>query len=230
MKERPIIFNDEMVRAILDGRKTQTRRLIKLDHERGFQNPVIRGKNGAVSSVSCRLAPTLCPLGQPGDRLWLRETWGVVSHALDDSGRIIDWQPDRPATSIHEMPFGQGYYSGHAIYRTDGAFTWGDDDGNGEHSCWHPSIHMPRAASRILLEITSVRVERLNDISQADAIAEGMPPSHPSIDQVSRQFGYPDFSRSVFAQLWQRLYGEESWQANPWVWVIEFKRIEDDAK
>ena len=84
---------------------------------------------------------------------------------------------------------------------------------------------MPRWASRITLEITGVRVERLQDISQKDAIAEGGPPSHPSIDAVSRDYGFPDFSRSWFGQTWNHIYGKESWQANPWVWVIEFKRV-----
>lgn len=120
MKERGMIFNSEMVRAILDGRKTQTRRVIKLFHERGMLNPVVRGRNGEISSVSCRLAPMLCPFGQPGDRIWVRETWGVVSHELDEDGRIQPWNPDRSATAIHEMPFGNGYYSGHAIYSADG--------------------------------------------------------------------------------------------------------------
>ncbi|CDK64131.1 Phage-related protein [Morganella morganii IS15] len=85
---------------------------------------------------------------------------------------------------------------------------------------------MPRWASRILLEITGVRVERLQDISQADAIAEGAPPSHPSIDAVSREYGFPDFPRSWFGQTWWHIYGKENWQANPWVWVIEFKQIQ----
>lgn len=168
--------------------------------------------------------------GKPGDRIWVRETWGVVSHELDEDGRIQPWVPDRPATAIYEMPFGNGYYSGHAIYAADGDFTWGDDDGYEDgRSCWKPSIHMPRAACRIFLEVTDVWVEQLQSISQADAIAEGAPPSHLSIDAVSRDYGFPDFSRSWYGQTWQSIYGEESWQDNPWVWVIEFKRIEDDA-
>jgi hypothetical protein len=87
-----------------------------------------------------------------------------------------------------------------------------------------------REASRILLEITDIRAERLNDISQADAIAEGMPPSHPSFDVISQSMGYPDFSRSAFAQLWQSIYGEKAWSENKWVWVIEFKRILVEAR
>ncbi|MGV3986204.1 hypothetical protein [Citrobacter portucalensis] len=231
--ERPMIFNGEMVRAILDGRKTQTRRVIKLFHERGMLNPVVRGRNGEISSVSCRLAPMLCPFGQPGDRIWVRETWGVVSHELDEDGRIQPWNPDRSATAIHEMPFGNGYYSGHAIYAADGEFTWGDDDGYEDgRSCWKPSIHMPRAACRILLEITDVRVERLNSISQEDARAEGI------IDGGCLNCGEPEpcgcanpepDATDAFAYLWQSIYGQENWNANPWVWVIEFKRIEGNS-
>ena len=84
---------------------------------------------------------------------------------------------------------------------------------------------MPRWASRITLEVTGVRVERLQDISEADAMAEGAPPSHPSIDRISREFGYADFPRSWYAQLWGQINGSDSWAANPWVWVIEFRRL-----
>ncbi|MGQ6249944.1 hypothetical protein ACUNF8_19295 [Serratia sp. IR-2025] len=217
MKERPVIFNGEMVRAIIDGRKTQTRRPIKfplLDKNMGCElaGNEIAGevRAGNYSNV---------PFGQVGERLWVRETWGVVSHDFDENERIIDWVPDRPATAIHEMPFGNGYYSGHAIYAADGEFIWGDDDGHGERSCWKPSIHMPREACRILLEITAVRVERLNDISEEDARAEGVAPSQHIITPPEVLY------RVGFLKLWQFIYGEESWRANPWVWVIEFKRV-----
>lgn len=221
MKERPIIFNADMVRAVLDGRKTQTRRIIKLDHERGMQNPVVRGKDGAVSYVGCRLASTLCPFGAVGDRLWVRETWSVVSHAFDDDGLMINYVPDRPAKAVHEKPFGRGYYSGHAIYAADGGFTWGDDDGCVDgRSCWKPSIHMPRWASRITLEITDVRVERLTALSDDDARNEGCPAQLPHNPDDEHQ------ARTWFRGLWSEIYGEESWQANPWVWVIEIKRVE----
>jgi hypothetical protein len=119
------------------------------------------------------------------------------------------------------MPFGNGYYSGHAIYAADGDFTWGDDDGYEDgRSCWKPSIHMPRAASRILLEITDVRVERLKNISDGDAIREGC-----SVTDMKSG----DCVADIFARLWESIYGAESWQANPWVWVIEFKRVEGGA-
>ena len=189
MKSRPILFNGPMVRALLEGSKTQTRRIMKNQpHEdwtparytelHGFDkhgeltpDKVIGW--GVVNEYGDQ--GYCCQYGQPGDRLWVRETWGVVSNAWDDEGFVVDWVPVRPATHIHEMRFGNGYYSGHVIYAADGSYEWaGDDDGGGEpRSAWHPSIHMPRAASRILLEIVSVRVERLNDCNEDDAKAEG---------------------------------------------------------
>ncbi|MDD9238354.1 hypothetical protein PVM11_05445 [Enterobacter roggenkampii] len=249
MKERGMIFNGEMVRAILDGRKTQTRRIMKVQPSDGFHpthngydldlkahwyTPGVVDKNGYlqpakkdVFGVADENEGFTCPFGSVGDRIWVRETWGVVSHELDDDGRIQPWIPDRPATAIHEMPFGNGYYTGHAIYAADGDFTWGDDDGYEDgRSCWKPSIHMPRAACRMLLEITRVRVERLNSISQEDAQAEGM-----ELTGWRPTYSDPDSGGEVwtpydnFAQLWESIYGEESWKANPWVWVIEFKVV-----
>lgn len=231
MKERGMIFNSEMVRAILDGRKTQTRRIMKNQPAGDYPDTpaLIRSVDGGFQWYGHYGESSIfnCPFGAVGDRIWVRETWGVVSHELDEDGRIQPWSPDRPATDIHEMPFGNGYYSGHAIYAADGDFTWGDDDGYEDgRSCWKPSIHMPRAACRILLEITCVRVERLNNISQEDAQAEGM-----ELTGWRPTYSDPDSGGEVwtpydnFAQLWESIYGEESWKANPWVWVIEFKRI-----
>lgn len=238
MKERGMIFNGEMVRAILDGRKTQTRRIMAPqpadDIERGiFPNPEVIGWKSSRRHKHGSTTAHFCHYGKPGDRIWVRETWGVVSHAFSDDGLMIDWVPDRPATAIHEMPFGNGYYSGYAIYAADGDFTWGDDDGYEDgRSCWKPSIHMPRAASRILLEITDVRAERLNTISEEDARAEGI------IDGGCLNCGEPEpcgcanpepDATDAFAYLWQSIYGQESWNANPWVWVISFKRVEGGA-
>ncbi|EIW9276623.1 hypothetical protein ACWYEI_002577 [Klebsiella quasipneumoniae] len=236
MKERGVIFNGEMVRAILDGRKTQTRRPIKWKQTRFTE--IGEREDGSKWPWSEDAEHTCdfwhpCPFGAVGDRIWVRETWGVVSHAFSDDGLMIDWVPDRPSTAIHEMPFGNGYYSGYAIYAADGDFTWGDDDGYEDgRSCWKPSIHMPRAASRILLEITGVRVERLNAISEEDARAEGI------IDGGCLNCGEPEpcgcanpepDATDAFAYLWQSIYGQESWNADPWVWVIEFKRVEGGA-
>ncbi|EOF9229572.1 hypothetical protein ACV1EX_18330 [Klebsiella pneumoniae] len=247
MKERGMIFNGEMVRAILDGRKTQTRRIMKLQPKPSKSRPGdfwfsskklesmvhvsdLAPGNSPIADYHLFIQEHCCPFGAVGDRIWVRETWGVVSHELDEDGRIRPWTPDRPATVIHEMPFGNGYYSGHAIYAADGDFTWGDDDGYEDgRSCWKPSIHMPRAASRILLEITDVRVERLNAISEEDARAEGI------IDGGCLNCGEPEpcgcanpepDATDAFAYLWKSIYGQESWNADPWVWVIEFKRVE----
>lgn len=236
MKERGMIFNSEMVRAILDGRKTQTRRPIKWKQTRFTEIGEREDGSNWPWSEDAEHACDFwhpCPFGAVGDRIWVRETWGVASHAFSDDGLMIDWVPDRPATAIHEMPFGNGYYSGYAIYAADGDFTWGDDDGYEDgRSCWKPSIHMPRAASRILLEITDVRVERLNAISEEDARAEGI------IDGGCLNCGEPEpcgcanpepDATDAFAYLWQSIYGQENWNANPWVWVIEFKRVEGGA-
>nr|WP_226837380.1 MULTISPECIES: hypothetical protein [unclassified Enterobacter cloacae complex] len=219
-----MIFNGEMVRAILDGRKTQTRRIMKVQ-------PVFNGSfyevYGAGWVRSMKSVPAIpghslasnCPFGLVGDRIWVRETWGVVSHELDEDGRIQPWNPDRPATAIHEMPFGSGYYTGHAIYAADGDFTWGDDDGYEDgRSCWKPSIHMPRAACRILLEVTGVRVERLASISDDDAGKEGYP-ANPA------PYGGNMDKWLWFRQLWDSIYPDQSFKHNPWVWVIEFKVV-----
>ena len=226
-----MIFNGEMVRAILDGRKTQTRRIMKNQPAGDYPDTpaLIRSVGGGFQWYGHYGDSSIfnCPFGAVGDRIWVRETWGVVSHELDEDGRIQPWSPDRPATAIHEMPFGNGYYTGHAIYAADGEFTWGDDDGYEDgRSCWKPSIHMPRAACRILLEVTGVRVERLNSISQEDAQAEGM-----ELTGWRPTYSDPDSGGEVwtpydnFAQLWESIYGEESWRSNPWVWVIEFKVV-----
>ncbi|WP_454741072.1 hypothetical protein, partial [Citrobacter freundii] len=142
MTERGMIFNSEMVRAILDGRKTQTRRIIKLSHERGMLNPVIKGRNGEITSVSCRLAPLLCPFGQPEDRIWVRETWAEAGASAPDLKLYRANYPDHVPSHYENVP-------------------------PVDEIRWKPSIHMPRWASRILLGITDVRVERLNAISQA---------------------------------------------------------------
>lgn len=218
MKERPILFKGAMVRSILDGSKTQTRRVIKhqpVGKVWPLVDTAINFATGEKENVGVWFIDendlhddgAMCPYGQPGGRLWVRES---------------GWQrPERTAKMMRE-----------------GADTWApyyyDADGNDQQEAldlhtWgfkrRPSIHMPRAASRITLEIIAVRVERLQEISQADARAEGAPPSHPSIDRVSRSFGYADFSRSWYAQLWESINGPGSWDANPWIWVIEFRRV-----
>ncbi|CAI2515941.1 ASCH domain-containing protein [Serratia ficaria] len=202
MKERPVIFNAEMVRAILDGRKTQTRRVIANvgpDNCIPLQKPT-KTKGGIYTHVMDAPGHGLCPFGQVGDRLWVRETF------MDLTGTGIE------ATT--------GKFEGFA-YRTDTpAGSYGDEVRKEYGLKWTPSLHMPRKACRILLEITAVRVERLNDISHDDAKAEGC--------CYGRGGGVPDFAVTPadhFPTLWASIYGEESWSANPWVWVIEFRRV-----
>jgi hypothetical protein len=191
VKERPILFNSELVRSILDGRKTQTRRALKPKH------PPYFGCGSTYDWVAN------CPFGLPGDQLWVKEKWGF----FDPSYEGNEWIADRPFKSVREMKFGKGYVDGNVIWGADGPFAWADPGQSSmeEITCWKPSIHMPRWASRILLEISNVRVERLNQITKADAIAEGFE------------------GRGHFFKTWQSIYSNV--HENPWVWVIEFERV-----
>lgn len=238
MKERPILFSGPMVNAILAGRKTQTRRIVK-------PQPVDCGDikhlvdeyfSRQVTGDGMR-EDFKCPYGKIGDRIWVRETWrpsrqpqngGLsvmgIKFAADDS--II---PDQRADKLWTMA---------------------------RANSWRPSIHMPRWASRIALEITGVRVERLNDITESDSEAEGVSPHveqkwwqgyykndplcHTCLpakpdgsapDSLIEVKPYRDLShmnrtaKREYELLWNRINGPDSWQQNPWVWVIEFKRI-----
>lgn len=187
-KERPILFSGEMVRAILEGRKTQTRRpLTRLKGYRSiteFQASDTAGydytfRRPDLCWCDYRIDELLglCPFGQSGDQLWVRETFTEAQKG--------------------------GY-----LFKADGTnkqlgVWWG----------WKPSIHMPRRASRIKLEITGVRVERIRDISCEDAIAEGMNPQDSEFPV-----------RMMFEDLWHESY-PDSWTLNDWVWVIEFRKI-----
>lgn len=212
MRELPILFNADMVRAVLEGSKTQTRRMLSprqlemIDTAASIGEcyPLESGHRHANSQGYYR---EWCPFGKVGDRLWVRETFRVHSRATDVATLVYKASEQQSWTQqTHRVPI-ENCNKPPVIDK------------------WTPSIHMPRWASRITLEITGVRVERLQDISRIDAIAEGGPQSHPSIDAVSQDYGFPDFSRSWFGQTWWSIYGEESWQANPWVWVIEFQHV-----
>lgn len=193
MKERPILFSGPMVRAILAGTKTQTRRIVKPQPPSRWNH-----LHGAVfcsgeheRSGGCLGDAVLpCPYGVPGDRLWVRETWG-------EFGPTIDAEQDfRYRADGYQPPAGR---------------------------VWRPSVHMPRWALRITLEITDVRVERLQDISEESARAEG------AIGWSERLPGRWDCrgtARDAFRDLWQSINGPDSWDPNPWVWVISFRRIE----
>ncbi|MBZ6758135.1 ASCH domain-containing protein [Klebsiella grimontii] len=235
MKERGMIFNGEMVRAILDGRKTQTRRTVKPQPDEDGLAKVTNGPWVDTSERNYR-----CPFGDVGDRIWVREAYRFPA-SLDDVS----------PTGVGEMAVATGYRKPWAptFYEFTGTFSDGwtgfetppKVSGAGK---LRPSIHMPRWASRILLEITDVRVERLNAISPEDAESEGLEctnftgfgdepglPSYPEpdvyFDPLKKQ--WKEYPPEAFAGLWESIYGEGSWQANPWVWVISFKRVEGGA-
>ncbi|ECC9577780.1 hypothetical protein CSQ28_004041 [Salmonella enterica subsp. houtenae] len=205
MKERGMIFNAEMVRAILDGRKTQTRRPIKWKQTRFTE--IAERDDGSLWpwAEDCERGGDIwfaCPYGEIGDRIWVRETFRVHSRATDVATLVYRASVLNSWTEqTHRVPV--------AVCNKPAT-----------PEKWTPSIHMPRWASRITLEITDVRVERLNDIRECDAKAEGGQTECTLIGDKH----FPGFR-----SLWRSIYGEESWAANPWVWVIEFKRVEGGA-
>jgi hypothetical protein len=212
MKERPIIFSAPMVRAILAGTKTQTRRIIDermfIAFEDPDQRPIYQSdpRFGEAASEWAR-----CPYGTPGDRLWVRETFVPLK-----DGNVV---PIADAT--------------YALFR-DGAQKYRGEDGfspglaeyapgarDAVRGKWKPSIYLPRWASRITLDVTDVRVERLQEITAEGCIAEGIP---------SRGIEPPCIASAIlyiadFEKAWNAIHGAGSWGANPWVWVIEFRRI-----
>ncbi|CAH3399157.1 TPA: hypothetical protein ACTYTC_003601 [Klebsiella pneumoniae] len=217
MKERGMIFNGEMVRAILDGRKTQTRRPIKWKQTRftevGEREDGSKWPWSEDAEHACDFWHP-CPFGAVGDRIWVRETFCTVDDTQYGGGKWVDYR----ATPKFEASHPAG---------------WDCAPNDAEALKWRPSIHMPRWASRILLEITDVRVERLNAISEEDATAEGVPPAGSLLPDYPGTFLTPkgDFATAkvAFQRLWESIYGEESWKANGWVWVISFKRVEGGA-
>ncbi|HIG7468026.1 TPA: hypothetical protein ACYF24_003982 [Klebsiella pneumoniae] len=233
MKERGMIFNGEMVRALLSGRKTQTRRPVKFPvHDKNLGCELAGNELAGELSAGNYLNSAF---GKPGDRIWVRETWATLGN---EDGCCVDWEgnlckgDDRPAARIYRASCEQrpGDYGLWSI--PDDAYWKPHTKKHKFEGAWRPSIHMPRWASRILLEITDVRVERLNAISEEDARAEGI------IDGDCLNCGEPEpcgcanpepDATDAFAYLWQSIYGQESWNANPWVWVIEFERVEGGA-
>lgn len=224
MKDRPILFSGPMVRALLAGTKTQTRRIAPIDrldikdHGDGFVSWAVgftkpMGKIRSVASYSGSLvtvdqarsiiASQFCPYGQPGDKLWVREAFRLCAEA--------DATPPRNT---------------HAAYRI-----WYEADaphqpGSGK---LRPGMFMPRWASRLTLEITSVRVERLQSISGADAIAEGLdfvPDGAAAHGIKGLATSWSNDPRKSYSALWVSINGPESWEANPWVWVVGFRRVQ----
>ena len=206
MKEVPMLFSGELVRAIIDGRKTQTRRIVKdqdlVEDTGGGQGFLHHAKCPSFCDYACR-ARNLC---DPGDVIWVRETW---SDYYEDTVFRADY---------NELPE-EGF---------EGQSAWEARNHDGSFICdinfrWRPSIHMPRWAARLFLRVKDVRVERLQSISEADAMAEGVEPG--------RFLGLGSIGnktyREGFVAKWRDIYGGDSWGENPWVWAITFERIEN---
>lgn len=254
MKERPILFSAPMVRAVLDNRKGQTRRVVKLPEgitegpwywappsgrsEPGYADPGVQYWTKRGNHIDP------CPYGQPGDRLWVRETWiyrGSEAHFGGGKEPSAAAWVKYPADGVErKIPRPVHDHSGVPSQRRqrEGESTW---DYHEYMRRWfqigRPSIHMPRWASRLTLEVTGIRIERLQDITEADAQAEGavftdfgkdrwgnqhpgwtMEP--PAADQVHCL----GTARYAFANLINKINGPKTWDANPWVWVVEFRR------
>lgn len=251
-KERPILFSAPMVRAILDGRKTQTRRALRKQFASDAEPaevPATSPEGWQISGHSslwwddagaCIDDAIRCPYGRPGDRLWVREAWRIGAWNEDDGTFAIDYCDGSRREWIH--PFATKDEAPDEVFNRlwidccdelNAKRVYPDADGNyrwppGESPLrWRTSIHMPRWASRILLEVTGVRVERLNDISKDDAMAEGI------VMQPDGGFGLADSTHYHFTDptdsycsLWESINGAGSWMENPWVWVVEFRRAE----
>lgn len=219
MTERPILFSGPMVRALLDGSKTQTRRVIK-DQTIGkdYSHTLDDGRvhlewlgtptcGSGVWDVPERSMQIASPYGVIGDRLWVRESLKFV---------------DTPTTRHDHAVYAA---DGVRVPREQGLADWACDGMAFGFANSVPSIHMPRWASRIMLEVTGVRVERLDDISEADARAEGVTIEDRHMNGYCAGETRPPSIRA-FRDLWESINGDASWDANPWVWVVEFKRIE----
>ncbi|QNE59452.1 hypothetical protein [Pseudomonas aeruginosa] len=206
MKERPILFNDQMVRAILEGRKTVTRRIAKPVKHPDLGNIYAPGAL-VLEHEPQHVVDRACPYGQPGDRLWVREAWQGPLISDEEQAANQSWWKD--VTKFQDQA--------HCSYRASGDNNEYVDPDGYFHCKWKPSIHMPRWASRILLEITAVRVERLHDITPNQCIAEG------AWREKDKELGRGQEAIAAFADLWRSTGGD--WDANPWVWVVEFKRV-----
>ncbi|MDI7855118.1 hypothetical protein [Vibrio parahaemolyticus] len=236
MKETYLPFTADMVNALLDGRKLVTRRPLvipegwELHDRKPSKITSSHPKKGKWGALIRRGVGTDFPQSDlvtapcfVGDLVWVRETWGVVNHSFDEDGNMVEWTPDRPALPVKELKYGKGYYTGSVIYRADGEMRWCNDFEE-EISAWHPSIHMPKAASRITLKVADVRIERVQEITEEQAVLEGMP-TDEECQRKAIESGLSWYQKPVtwFKNLWDGLYN--NWSDNPYVWVIEFEVV-----
>jgi hypothetical protein len=237
MRERPILFSAPMIRALLAGTKTQTRRIVREspgnrgapigDHvkwfERGQQDSTRWCGHDGLGSLGW----VRCPYGEPGGRLWVRETWYCDDYTVGDfeAGRVgyVSGAPT-DAELIEQWRDAMDYRATHDCNAYGAGCPCSDDEGR---SSWRPSIFMPRWASRITLEVIGVRVERLHGIAEADAKAEGVEFCETHW-RGAGEHRWPT-ARAAFESLWCGINGVESWRANPWVWVVEFRDVEASA-
>jgi hypothetical protein len=223
VKERPILFSAEMIRALLAGRKSKTRRVMKPQPEKtpyGWRWRICAWDECGVAVGDVRSPLDYCPYGKPGDLLWVREGWTLYAANFDEKFARVRYSAD--ATNKKVVP---------ASWPVDVSLKQ------------RPSIHMPRWASRITLELTSVRVERLQDISEEDAKAEGVEPNKmtagdladlqisdcaPFVKGLAKALGPGQFTHTfTYRMLWDELNEKRGfpWKSNPWVWVLAFRRI-----
>lgn len=240
MRERPILFSAPMVRAILEGRKTQTRRVVKWKDQAaglnlsftGLATQRFEGVDGPSWGLMSRRGDgcweersnlTRCPYGQPGDRLWVKETFAHWLAPELFSCRAIPVTAYRAGKQVRIPPDGVV-----GVPIEEWELRWVDDRKR-ENVRWKPSIHMPRRLSRITLEVTAVRVERLQDISQSDARAEGVEAYAEACRKACKDVADYPFGLEPadwFELLWSKINGRASWDANPWVWAITFREVQ----
>lgn len=236
-KERPILFSGEMVRALLAGTKTQTRRVVTVHWHKGTRalpyEPWFVEEDGRLL-VDCSerddshgngdyrefSSCMACPYGAPGDRLWVRETFADEPGGPDEYPRVV-YRADRAGRYYDATSMSAVFYLESDYEPTGGAR-------------WKPSIFMPRRFSRITVEITSVRVERVQDISEDDARAEGVRLGEQVPATINGKPGAVAFfdPRAAYAYLWNAINGKRhgcSWEANPWVWALTFRRVEPQS-
>lgn len=239
MKQRPIPFFDPSVNAIRAGRKFQTRRIVKSKskllppaeainfHQVGkwfhFENTAETATEHDPNGKPYLKTWTFtCPYGEPSDRLWVRETWRVSPSACEG------WSMDASEPCTGWIDYKAGGCAQKTAPNFDvlerAVFGKGEVDWDFLPDRWKPSIFMPRWASRILLEITKVRVERLNDISEQDAIAEGCISTAVVNEAGDDYTGL--YAHEHFYELWDSIHGDGAWLENPWVWVIEFRVLQ----
>jgi len=206
-KERPILFSPAMAQAVHQGRKSQTRRTMK-------PQPVMSTLTDRLHLWATETKEITCPFGKSKDRLWVREAWLPARHGSYDPIERGDRSYDLRSRWVCSIS-----------YRAE--YPYGNDDYDGH---WRPGIHMFRWMSRILTEITEVRAERLRDISEADAIAEGVSMDEKGwffVQGLVRHGWLLRFrtARECFFSLWESINGAESLAANPWLWAISFRKL-----